>query len=430
MLQHSSDSTTPDSVAPGIETIAGVTLDGNALSVTEISLLQDGRLFVSTALQSEANELLEKVGSYRHPIHQPVYNIEFPLVEKLVTHLSSLLEQLNTSTSAVLTLPEDTINRWEETLNGTPETDVYRRGIKKIRHPNPYGYPMLMEYNRETLNQLDLMQLWSMRFDDFLHMAELFYSQTKSFAGAVTGHRALREILPKILQVIPNQPQIIVHLGKLRTSYVGMLNGEVLFSHTIPVGVARDGSFYFEKLSPNLKRIGELINDLGSLILPADTTPTRIFNRGLLSPQSEATRFAHQIGEYAYKIKKDNFPDYDVNHVHFYLSGTVSRLKGLLEYQSEKTGLQFDFLSSQLNDKLVLTNDMDCCITDHLLTMGSCLSYLNRSENRSGMILTDQRPKRLKSVETQNSYLELRTPYIVEYPTEMFGSLTPSMRQA
>lgn len=409
------------------EPIVGVTLDGNALSVVEVAEGVNGNVIISSANQSENNELLEKILQFRHPIHQSVNHVEYPNLEKLVSQLGLLLEKCPLAKSSVVSLPEDVINHWEDHLNGHSQAEVYSRGIRSVCHPNPYGYPMLVEYTKIPKPRKGVLKLWSMRFDDFLHTAELFYPLETTFLGAVTGHRALQEIIPRVLKPLKDQPQVVVHLGKLRTTYIGMLNGEVLFSHTIPVGISRDGSFYFQTLSPNLKRIGELINDLGTLILPADTTPTRFFNRELLSPQSEATRFAHQIGEYCTKIRREYFRDYENDHVNFYLSGTVSRLKGLLEYLKDKTGLDVDFFKHHLNDVLEYPATMDCCVTDHLVSIGTCLAYNQRGVARSGMILTDQRPKSVKSISSQGPEIMAGEPYVVEYPHEKLGSYTPSV---
>lgn len=408
--------------------ISGVTLDGNSISIAEVALGVGGKIQVSFAQEVEANELLEKVGYFRHPIHQSVNHLSFPVHEKLSTQLGNLVDQCKASDKCLVTLPEDIIHRWAETLNGTPEPAVYRRGVKKVLHPNPYGYPMLLEYNRQPFKGKTELKLWSMRFDDFMQLAELFLPLNTHFSGAVTGHRALRELIPRILTEKKNQPQIVVHLGKLRTTYLGIINGEVEFAHTIPVGVSRDGSFYFEKLSPNLKKIGDLINDLGTLILPADTTPTRIFNKDLLSPQSEATRFAHQVGEYSTKIRKDYFAEYETNEIHFYLSGTVCRLKGLMEFLIERTGLQFDFLKNALNDQIECPNSLSGCITDHLKSIGTCLSYHAREANRTGMILTDQRPKSLKSISLGSEQIATDALHLIEYPQDTIGGFTPTLR--
>jgi hypothetical protein len=403
--------------------ISGVALDGNSVSVAEVQLLSDGRLSVTAANQIENNDMIEKIVPFRHPIHQTVHGIEYPQLEKLVQQLNELLSLCPQSSGSVITLPEDVINRFEEKLNGTPEHQHYIRGLKKVYHPNPYGFPLLLAHNRTQDAALGrFMQFWSVRFEDFLHTAELFYPINKRFFGAVTGHRSLMGLLPKVLAIRKDQPQITIHLGKLRTTYVGMLNGKVLFAHTIPVGMSRDGAHYFETLFPNVHRIGQLVNDLGTLILPADTTPTRIFNRDLLSPQSEATRFAHQIGEFALKTRRDYFHKFSDEHVHFHLSGTVSRLKGLLEYLVAKTNLQFDYLRNNLNDQLVYTDTMDCCVTDYFPAIGSCLAYKERHDSRLGMILTDHRPKSLRSINLDIDALKPGALYAVQFPQESGGS--------
>jgi len=405
------------------ESLVGISIDGNQVTLSEISIGSDNKITINHAIHSDEKELLETIKLLRHPIHNELNAVEYTKKKKYREILAGFLSHYPEEQKFIVSMAQECFQRWEQTTEtgSTQSNDIYQKGIKKCLVSNPYSYPLLFGYSKVMEMQgMETFRFWSSRFDDFLHTAEMYQSMRQNFRGVVSPFRAFIEALPVVVEMPVNQPITVVHPGKLRTYYIGLLNGIVQFIRAIPVGICRDGPLYFKQLSPSLKKIGQLIHDQGNLIMPADTTPSKFFNIELKSPQSEATRFAHQVAEFTEKVQTDLWNKFDISRIpKVYLSGSVSRLKGFNQYLSEKTGTPFDFLSRILSDNLVYDpNKLECCITDYLIPIGNCIAYSRREESRNGLILTDHRPQNLKSYGIEDGYLANNEIYVVEYPRD------------
>ncbi|MBI5154562.1 hypothetical protein HZA57_04935 [Candidatus Poribacteria bacterium] len=291
--------------------------------------------------------------------------------------------------------------------------------VKAALSRNPFAYPRIFAFDNENANGgSQILRFWSGRFDDVLATADRYYSMEIPFQGLVTANRALGEIFRLLAPEDQAIPVTLIDVGKLRTNYLGGQHGEVAFSHTIPVGLARDDAHYFRSISPTLSYLEAINSQQGTLLFPPDATPSPIFDPAMSTPQIDCTRFAMQVARYAYRVLHDIWPTSDaLTHGAHYVSGGASRLPGFRPYMEAKTSARYRRLDRRPVPGIQILGDVTWAdVADHLLMIGAAVAYHRRTERLHGLVLRDRRPVRVNRAGLRGLNLEPGQLYVLEKP--------------
>ncbi|MCB2154280.1 hypothetical protein KQI84_05295 [bacterium] len=417
-----SPETRPPAISvPPDHPVTGVVVDGNSLLAAVVSMTSTGEPVVHATRTMELDSLVERIARVNHPIFMDVDFLEFPSPEILVSQLNNLLEGDIFQNPLVVVFPPEITRCWQERGPAGEEAraDRIRRGLKGIRNSNPYSYPMLLAFD-ETKTKCggEATRFWSTRLDDLMASADLYNSIALPFQALVQGHRAGAEILRLLSAEEPDSPMSLVDVGKLRTLYLGGCDGELVFNHAIPVGLARDDIFYFTAIKPVMSYLHTVAEQFGTLLFPPDSTPSPIFDPVISTPQVDCTRFSMQVARYAYRVLHDIWGETcEPREVVHYVTGRPSRLPGFRQYLDVKTGARFRRLDRRPIESMHLAEGIGWPqVADHLLPIGAAMAYHRRKEDRYGLVLRSRRPSRLTDQLAADGQLKPNDLYLIEAP--------------
>ncbi len=406
--------------APPVERVTAIYLDGNTLMAAVVSLGERGKPIVHALRLIETEDLVERVDRIPHPIFMNAEHMVFPAPDILSQALGVLLEVEEFRNPIVGVVPSDLVDSWtdESTCPSGEQRKRLGAGVRAVLDGNPYGYPKLLSFDLKkegTNGGQPRVRLWSCRFDDVLSIADQLLRLELPFLGLVTGQRALTEVLQELHAAHSDAPIIVIDIGKLRTTYVGMSAADHTFAHAIPVGLARDDNRYFSSFVPTLHGVCELSEDLGGLLIPADYTPVGLFEPYGASPQMEITRFASNVAEYASRLLI-NLRSPEGEPVVVALGGLAAGLPGLREYLENRTAAVIETIGEK--DEMpwqCADAEMARRTRSFLPAIGGGLAFLRRAESGFGIIMRERRPKRFQLSGGKMPSLEPEAVYVMEW---------------
>jgi len=404
--------------------VTAVYLDGNTLMAASVSLDPGGRPRIHALRLIETEDLVERVDRIPHPIFMNTEHLVFPQQDILSQALGILLEGEEFQHPIVGVMPPDLADLWidERACNNGEKRDRIGAGLKAVLDGNPYGYPKLFSYDLLTEKQANSpssghVRIWTCHFDDVLGLADQLLRHELPFAGVVTGQRALIEVVKDAAGTNPEHPLILIDIGKLRTTYVGVSEMPRIVTHAIPVGLARDDNRYFSSFVPTLQTLRALEKSHGSLLISPDYTPTGLFDTYPATPQMEVTRFASHVSEFATRLlthmrQANSAPGNEV----IALGGLPAASPGLHEYIETRTASAirtFDEYAMRIWD----SDDSEALARahNHLPVIGGAIAFLRREQSRFGIVMRERRPQRFSASSSNIPDMDPETVYVMEW---------------
>src|SRR5690606_18782613 len=206
-------------------------------------------------------------------------------------------------------------------------------------------------------------------------------------------------------------------LGKLRTTYAGTFAGGRAFSHTIPVGVARDDNRYFNSFVPTLPVLKELAESSGGLFIPPDYTPTSFLDAYPATPQMEITRFASNVSEYLTRLLRNAArADGNGRSARVVFSGLATAIPGLRDHLESRSGTKLEELTHeavtqwQADDPALLDR-----ARHHLPAIGGALAFLRLRKSRHGIVTRERRPRHFMITGNRLPEMEPGVVYVMDW---------------
>lgn len=405
----------PGEVIVSGESATALWIDGNSISAAAVQGFGDSfRLLAAKTV--EASSLVERVLRLSHPIFMEAAAIDMQQGPAFREALEQVLGHFDWPRPIVGVFPAGlTALAREPASNGKAKGKrSLAAGLRQVLGPNPLLYPRLFEASEGAGGR----EFWAARLDDAALVGERLSSSMPGFDGLVSGRRALRQILRLCESEAHDLPITLVDAGKLWTHYASVFGGRVLMDQAIPVGLARDDQHYYTSLSPTLANVRKLSSAMGSILYPADATPSPLFDPRQSSPQIDSTRFALQVARYAARV------ECEILSVHpqtpalvFYLSGMASRVPGMRDYLEARSGIHFLRFDRRRIPGVDLAPGLNWSIAaDHLIPIGAAMAYLNRAESPSGMLLRGRRPQPVSPEQVRAGDIEPGQLLVVDRP--------------
>ncbi len=414
-----------DNHDPGLLTrVTGIAIDGNTLSAASVSW-QEGEPVIEAVRTIELPQLVERVQRVVHPIFLDVDILRYVDRNLLNRGLEELFRDPVMQNPIVGVFPADCAKQTRE--EGKPDeasriVRIERCVLETAQSSNPNRFPRIVGVDSVREGELETTRVWSARLHDVLTcMDQLQTIAGESLLGVVTGKRALEEVMTLICSHNGTDARTLINVGKLRSVYVGAMDYAVRFAHAIPVGLARDDVHYFSALPPVTSDVESLQQDYGTLFLPAQGTPSGLFQSAGDNPQIDCTRLGVQISRFAWRVVK-NIWEEDMGYagrMRIALSGRPSRLEGMKEFVSNRVGMPVEALDASPLPGIRLGGDVGWPgVTDHLMPVGAALAWFGRTASRFGMVLRDRRPLQVPAVEALAGRSAGEPVFILQQPPQ------------
>lgn len=408
---------TPIRHAPG-DPVTAIALDGNSVIAAAVSLAEDGGLVVHYLRTIELDDVIMQVERYAHPIFMDVDYLFFPDTGLLGDALREIAGDPRFQNPVVGVFPAHCVAEWSTTANAKPHAAM-QPDIEGLQSANPYAYPRVFGIDRDSSPGGESASVWSARLDDILALGAELRRARLPFLGLVTGRRAAAEAIRLLATPESEEPFTLIDVGKLRTLYAGFSGRRVRFSHVIPVGLIRDDIHYFTSTPPVVTRLMHLEQELGGLFSSPNQTPSPSSESDTSSPQEDCTRFALQVARYTSRVLHDVWPGTpESQSMRFVLAGRPSRLPGFREFLEQKVGVRIETLDENPPAGIRLGPGSDWRdLADHLPALGAAVAFHRRDLSRSGLILRDRRPQRLRGNRLDPDILDPSDLYLIERAT-------------
>lgn len=408
------------------DAVVAVNIDGNMIAAAVVSISPRGQVCVHALRTIELPGPILTVDRVVHPIFMDVDFIDRQNDALAAEGLRDLFSDPRFRRPVVAVYPAGMAPTHVEAdpAAGADLAGLQATCAAKVRAPNPYAYPRLVSIdNTPPLRGGTRARAWWTRFDDILLLAGLFQDTGVPFLGFTVGWRALEEIIAVCREVgqTDEHPTTIVETGKLWTHYVGAQRGQVLFNHAIPVGLMRDGIYYFKSFSPTISELDSINYQVGSLLFPPDATPSPLFDMPVSTPQVDCTRYCLQVARYSQRVQLDIWAEEikPILPVTYYLCGAGSRVPGMRQYVEARTGMHFRRLDRRPLPGLTLGEGVNWpAVADHLLPVGAAIGYHHRGQSRWGLVLRDRRPRRVEHDDLMDPGLDCTDSFLLGGPPE------------
>ncbi|MEQ8819260.1 MAG: hypothetical protein RLY93_03380 [Sumerlaeia bacterium] len=413
--------------------ITAVSMDGNTVAAAVVSLDQDGTPRIHAVKIYEHRRLLQKIQRVVHPIFMDISALEYGSEEEVADALGHVLGEPAFHHPLVGVFPHEMVmhvhSRGGDFSSGEVKlfesTAKFLEGVLPGAPPN---YPRLLSYGNDHGRRGYPGWLWSANLDDLLDTMDCFVRNPiqEPLFGVITSDRAMAEVYPWIVPETTDRIVTLADVGKLRTIYCSSLTPspmhawQNLYCHTIPVGLARDGAYYYGTFLPIMEDLEDLSHQSGTLLFPPDVTPSPIFNPTISTPQTDCTRFAMQVSRYAWRlIESSGFGESAPDSIWIYLTGLARHLPGLARYVEGKTGVTVRTLEeASETSRLRLDEGVTWrSVADALPAVGAGIAFHRRGTSRYGAFLRDMPLRRLGSVPIGTAF-ETPAAYIVDQPLE------------
>lgn len=396
LIQEGSEA--PDG-KPRPRRLTTLAVDGNSLSAVAVTLAHGQRPRVEFCRTIETHGLLERVERVTHPIFMGTDILRVPDPRAFAEAVKSLLSQPELHNPIITVLPGDVAEEWFGIIepNQKAENRSITSALKALLHGNPRAYPRVLasESHSVAAIQKRVVQLWACRFDDVATLVDPIGKITSlPMLGVVTASRALGEWQRLVGEKDRHNPLALVDIGKLRSNFCGGVDGQVLFSHGIPVGLARDDADYFTSFDPVCSELFEAASGGKRMLPPDEMTPVPLFDPGVSTPQADLARFAAQVATSLDRLVRETWAGTNSSAEQVALvSGLPARLPGLMSYLTKRAKIALKPAGLWMASAVECAPGIDAeTAADHAVGIGAALAFANRRLSRHGMLLRDRRP--------------------------------------
>lgn len=384
---------------PRTRTLTALAVDGNSVSAVAVTLAHAQRPRVEFCRTVETRDLIERVERFTHPIFMGTDILRVPDSKAFAEAVRSLLGLPAMQHPLITVLPGDVAEEWFGVIDPTVKAEErsLSSGIKALLTGNPRAYPRVLASEAHGVPSIHkrVLQLWACRFDDVATLVDPIGKLTpQPMLGVVTSSRALGEWQRLVAGDDRRHPLALVDIGKLRSGFCGGIDGHVLFSHAIPVGLARDDASYFSTFDPVFAELFAAASG-GTRMLPTDElTPVPLFETQYSTPQADLARFANQVATSLDRLVRETWTGTKSTAPRqAMLSGMAARLPGLIEYLGRRSKIDLrpagPWMASVVDAASGITPDD---LADHAVPIGAVLAFAHRRQSRHGMLLRDRRP--------------------------------------
>lgn len=381
-------------------TLTALYVDGNSLSAAAVTLSHGHKPRVEFCRTIEFPDLLERVERFSHPIFMDTDILRVPDLHAYTTAVRSLLDHKELQHPLLVVLPGDVAEEWfgitEPTMKA--EERSLASALKALLHGNPRAYPRVIASEAHTVGAIHkrVVQLWACRFDDVATLVDpIGKITTQPLLGVVTGTRALGEWQRLAPAADRKSPLALVDIGKLRSGFCGGIDGHVLFSHGIPVGLGRDDADYFNSFVPMFSQMFAAASGGVRILPPEEMTPLPLFVSGSSTPQADMARFATQVANSLERLVRETWSGANSTSTAktALVSGMPARLPGLMSYLMKRAKIALQPAGPWMAALVDVAPGIDSdTIADHAVPIGAVLAFTHRRQSRHGMLLRDRRP--------------------------------------
>ncbi len=396
-------------------------IDGSTISATVVEHSDGVARVVATELV-ELPTLVESIERRHHPIFMDFTALAYKDPAAIRRILEAIFADPTFRNPVLGVFPGDAVTEYQ--LHGESSSrgrDERRRALlKRIQWTNPYRYPtVFMLHEQEGSEGLSTTRLLEVRLDDFVHSAAQFEGIGTECLGVVTAQRAASQLFPHLPHSSRAKPVTMIDIGKNRTLYSTWVPGGRFMQNAIPVGLARDDAHIFNAIPPSIELILEMQDRIGGMfLLPPEATPTPLFASRKSTPQIDCTRFAVQIARFANRTIESVPAQLGWQGEHdgtVYLIGRGARLPGLPAYLYSWTEADLYAFETAPLESITLDSSVEWkALSDTPATLGAALAFFARGEDSFGMLLREQRIRRLSSGILRVDDLQDNTLYVSE----------------
>jgi hypothetical protein len=335
-----------DGSSPGC--VLGFWVDGNVVQMAEVAHAPGESAYNIRKLRChEEDDLLEMVERVRHPIFMDVTCSHFPNPRRLKEITHRLLDAMQPSTLKTIgCLAGETVRLYQGQCKGDWASFRALLGslLRHLHTGNPLHYPAQFCYRRYVGtgdNDGDAVLLSVSHASEMRAFREMLNQLPLEVIAYSNSRQAMAAMNALLGDPAAQEAYVLTDVGRLRTHYTGLGRSRLLFSHAIPVGLARDDIHFFRSIPRRMDLLFQLNANRGPLLLAPDVTPPLLFDPAFSSPQLDCTRSALQVARYLSRaVQAFTQTDTPIKIRRYVLTGLASRLPGYRQFLREKTGFR------------------------------------------------------------------------------------------
>lgn len=370
----------------------------------------------------ECEDLLEVTRRTRHPVFMDSEGSVFTGRRILQQAIQKVLDNLGHDFPVVGILAPEKL-RYHEKLGEDTERDLAQRRttlLREYKPVSPLDYPSTFFFNEQKggIREEACTTLYLVRLKDLIPMDQVIRECTPNFLGLIPSQCAVVSAMRCVWEFRPPSPLTLCDIGKLRTLYSTILPDGRSVHHTIPVGLARDDSYYFKSIKPARNEINALADSVGQVFFPADSSPLPTTNAPINCPQIELTRLALQVSRYALRSLEFSLEAWKKGDAYsgaHFLTGMGSRVPGLRQYIEERTRTPLRRFDRRPIPGVILHEGVKWAETaDAFLPFGACVAMLRKSVERPALLNLKESPRYFPERMCSVTKLEPRKLYVME----------------